>query len=74
MAENLYIGAHRSQNDRYDAGYIRTFYGRVYEHDLSKSDGDFSVVEAQLKKLGFDFGKKTDVALDGDVIIYGQRV
>ena len=72
MGENLFVGSHKFSNDRFDAGYIRTFYGLWYEHDLTKDD-DFSVVEKRLRDVGFDFSKPIDIGLDGDVLVYGQR-
>ena len=71
MAENLFIGAHRSSNYRWDVGYIRTFYKLVYEHDLSLGE-DFGVVAIKLKELGFDIELPIEIALDGDVLVYGQ--
>jgi len=72
VGENLFVGSHKSQNNRYDAGYIRTFCNLVHEHDL-RSDDDFSVIESRMKLKGFDFGRKIEMGVDGNILVYGQR-
>ena len=71
MAENLFIGSHRSSNYRWDVGYIRTFYELVYEVDLAKCE-DFSKVLGEMSDMGFDVQAPIDMGIDGDVLVYGQ--